>query len=181
MAELHKIGIVHRDLAARNVMLDKWLQAKVGDFGLARQGDEYTVEAEDDQGNKKKLELPWKWVAPEAAMSRTFDQASDVWSFGITLWEIFTFGGMPYPSSNFLLLFRHVCSSPSISFLLNHPTLFSNKIQWIILKSKSLFQICLAMTNAETLKEIQEGYRMSKPKCPSKTTEEKLGGIYAVS
>ena len=141
MAELHKIGIVHRDLAARNVMLDKWLQAKVGDFGLARQGDEYTVEAEDDQGNKKKLELPWKWVAPEAAMSRTFDQASDVWSFGITLWEIFTFGGMPYPSLNFLLLFCHVCSSPSISFLLNHLHCLVIKFDEVILKTKALIQL----------------------------------------
>ena len=106
MAALNSYGIVHRDLAARNVMLDKWLQAKVGDFGLARQGDEYTVEATDDEGNKKKLELPWKWVAPEAAMSRTFDQPSDVWSFGITLWEIFTFGGMPYPSLKHFLSYH---------------------------------------------------------------------------
>ena len=100
MTELHNKSIVHRDLAARNVMLDKWLQAKVGDFGLAREGDEYAVDAEDESGNRKKLELPWKWVAPEAATHRKFNQASDVWAFGITLWEIFTHGGMPYPSSN---------------------------------------------------------------------------------
>ena len=98
MGALHKVGVVHRDLAARNVMLDKWFQAKVGDFGLAREGNEYAVEAEDEHGNKKKLELPWKWVAPEAALHRSFNQHTDVWSFGITLWELFTFGGMPYPS-----------------------------------------------------------------------------------
>ena len=100
MTELHAKGIVHRDLAARNVMLSKWLQAKVGDFGLAREGNEYVVEQEDEHGNKKKLELPWKWVAPEAATHRRFTQASDVWAFGITLWEVFTYAGMPYPSSN---------------------------------------------------------------------------------
>ena len=99
MTELHAKGIVHRDLAARNVMLDRWLQAKVGDFGLAREGDDYQVQEEDASGSRKKLELPWKWVAPEAATHRKFNQASDVWSFGITLWEIFTHGGMPYPSS----------------------------------------------------------------------------------
>ena len=98
MSELHRIGVVHRDLAARNVMLDKWLQAKVGDFGLAREGSEYAPEPTDSEGNKKKLELPWKWVAPEAATHRVFTQASDVWAFGITLWEIFTFAGLPYPS-----------------------------------------------------------------------------------
>ena len=98
MMELHKIGIVHRDLAARNVMLDKWLQAKVGDFGLAREGSVYAAEATDADGNKKKLELPWKWVAPEAVYHKKFTQASDVWAFGITLWEVFSFGATPYPS-----------------------------------------------------------------------------------
>ena len=100
MTELHIKGIVHLQLAARNVMLDKWLQAKVGEFGLAREGYEYVVEQEDESGNRTKLELPWKWVAPEAATHRKFNQASDVWAFGITLWEIFTYAGMPYPSSN---------------------------------------------------------------------------------
>ena len=98
MGELHRVGVIHHDLAARNVMLDKWFQAKVGDFGLGKEDSEYPLEPTDDDGNKKKLELPWKWVAPEAATVRIFSQASDVWSFGITLWEIFTFGGMPYPS-----------------------------------------------------------------------------------
>ena len=99
MGELHRVGVVHRDLAARNVMLDKWFQAKVGDFGLAREGNECAVIPTDDDGNNKYLELPWKWVAPEAAIFKRFNQASDVWAFGITLWEIFTFGGLPYPSS----------------------------------------------------------------------------------
>ena len=106
MAELHRLSVVHRDLAARNVMLDKWHQAKVGDFGLAREGNEYEVEATDSAGNKKKLELPWKWVAPEAAYHRSFNQASDVWAYGITLWEIFTFGAMPYPSLNPFLVYH---------------------------------------------------------------------------
>ena len=100
MSELHRTGIVHRDLAARNVMLDKWLQAKVGDFGLAREGSEYVIEQIDEDGRQKRMELPWKWVAPEAATHRIFTQHSDVWAFGITMWEIFTLGGMPYAGTN---------------------------------------------------------------------------------
>ena len=90
-------------------MLDKWLQAKVGDFGLAREGNEYVIEQQDEEGNKKKVELPWKWVAPEAAVYKTFTHNSDVWAFGITLWEIFTFAADPYPSSSNMKYFA--CNS----------------------------------------------------------------------
>ena len=103
MSELHRMKIVHRDLAARNVMLDRWLQAKVGDFGLAREGTEYDMDDTDADGNRKKIQLPWKWCAPEAVKHMLFTQASDVWAFGITLWEIFTFGSPPYTSKYLLL------------------------------------------------------------------------------
>ena len=105
MAELHRLGIVHRDLAARNVMLDQWLQAKVGDFGLARVGEDYIIQTTNEDGTDKVLELPWKWIAPEAANYKIFNRPSDIWAFGITLWEIFTFGMSPYKCSKVLLLF----------------------------------------------------------------------------
>jgi len=88
MQTLEELKVVHRDLAARNVMLDKWGQAKVGDFGLARSGDEY---------ENKAAKFPVKWTAPEAVMKKKFDTKSDVWSYGITMWEIFSFGVSPYP------------------------------------------------------------------------------------
>ena len=99
MSELHRVGVIHRDLAARSIMLDKWRQAKVGEFGLAREGNEfneYEMERVNDDGTEKKIELPWKWTAPDALMHLCFNQASDVWAFGVTLWEIFTFGEIPY-------------------------------------------------------------------------------------
>ena len=85
-------------------MLDKWLQAKVGDFGLATEGVDYVIDPVNDDGTTKKMELPWKWVAPEAVTFNekrkfgSFNDKSDIWAFGITLWEIFTFGAMPYSS-----------------------------------------------------------------------------------
>jgi len=81
-------NIVHRDLAARNVLLDKFLRAKVADFGLSRVG------SEDQIKNGEKI--PIKWTAPEAFMEKKYSEKSDVWSFGVVIWEVFSFGGKPY-------------------------------------------------------------------------------------
>ena len=63
MQELAKLSIVHRDLAARNILLDKWFQAKVGDFGLAREGGEYS---------NARTKFPVRWTAPEALKFKKF-------------------------------------------------------------------------------------------------------------
>nr|BAF02920.1 protein tyrosine kinase src [Monosiga ovata] len=92
MAYLELQNFIHRDLAARNVLVGENNVCKVGDFGLSR-----LVENENEYTAKEGAKFPIKWTAPEAAMMNRFSIKSDVWSFGVLLTELVTYGRVPYP------------------------------------------------------------------------------------
>ncbi len=104
---LHKYGIIHRDIAARNILLNKMKEGRIGpsteikvsDFGMSRALDE--DEKESGGGKTKSRVGPLKWMAPESIKDHVYSKKSDVYMWGITMWEIY-FGMEPYPKERSL-------------------------------------------------------------------------------
>ncbi|XP_005177245.1 fibroblast growth factor receptor homolog 1 [Musca domestica] len=84
---------IHRDLAARNVLVSDDYVMKIADFGLARDIQDTDYYRKNTNGR-----LPIKWMAPESLQEKFYDSQSDVWSYGVLLWEILTYGEQPYPN-----------------------------------------------------------------------------------
>ncbi|XP_037037889.1 vascular endothelial growth factor receptor 1 isoform X2 [Bradysia coprophila] len=89
MKHLHDMKITHRDLAARNILIDEHRTLKISDFGLSRSGI-YV--------NPKNKAVPLRWLSIEAIRDNFYSSKSDVWAFGVVLWEIGALGGYPYPA-----------------------------------------------------------------------------------
>ena len=95
MDYLARKKFLHRDLAARNILLGQYFECKISDFGLA---DESKLESQSYFG-RPTGHMPLKWTPPEALIGLKYEANSDVWSFGVVLWEIFTLcESDPYPS-----------------------------------------------------------------------------------
>ncbi|KAB5533113.1 hypothetical protein PHYPO_G00128040 [Pangasianodon hypophthalmus] len=92
MQYLSEMNYVHRDLAARNILVNGNLVCKVSDFGLSRVLEDDPDAVYTTRGGK----IPIRWTAPEAIAYRKFTSASDVWSYGITMWEVISYGERPY-------------------------------------------------------------------------------------
>ncbi|KAJ8394985.1 hypothetical protein AAFF_G00039360 [Aldrovandia affinis] len=92
MSYLSEMNYIHRDLAARNILVNSNLVCKVSDFGLSRVLEDDPEAAYTTRGGK----IPIRWTAPEAIAYRKFTSASDVWSYGIVMWEVISYGERPY-------------------------------------------------------------------------------------
>lgn len=93
MAYVATKGIVHRDLACRNCLVTENLTVKVTDFGMSRDIHYQHYYRKDGEAL-----LPVRWMAPECLLDGVFTELSDVYSYGVLLWEIYTFGCIPYPA-----------------------------------------------------------------------------------
>ncbi|XP_063810915.1 tyrosine-protein kinase SRK3-like [Pseudophryne corroboree] len=91
MAYMEQKGYVHRDLRSENILLSAMMSCKIGDFGMARFTDSASIVISAD------AQIPIKWMAPEVFLQQKYSSKSDVWSFGVLLSEIMTYGKMPFP------------------------------------------------------------------------------------
>lgn len=89
MNYLHKQKCIHRDIAARNVLLTEKYRVKISDFGMS--SDRLAVQ--DDKLEK----VPIKWLAPETMQEKIYSDKTDIWSFGVLMWEVYADGSDPYP------------------------------------------------------------------------------------
>lgn len=125
MEYLESKGIIHCDLAARNVLVQSPRQVKITDFGLAKMLDHSQQQYQFKGGR-----MPIKWLAIECIRNRVFSSKSDVWSYGVTLWEMFTFGEKPFPDIKAFNILEHLEKGQR----LNQPLICSIDVYTILIQ-----------------------------------------------
>ena len=139
MTYLEEKRLVHRDLAARNVLVQTPNCVKITDFGLAKMLDTNVDEYKATGGK-----MPIKWLALECIQHKTFTHKSDVWAFGVTVWELLTYGARPYENTSA----RDVPDLLEKGERLPHPSMCTIDIYMILIKC---WQV-----NAESRPEFKE-------------------------
>ncbi|XP_029165113.1 proto-oncogene tyrosine-protein kinase ROS-like [Nylanderia fulva] len=147
---------VHRDLACRNCLIStkdrEHRIVKISDFGLAR--DIYERNSYYMEGGTP---LPVRWMAPESLKYKKFTLQSDVWAFGVLMWEITSLGQLPYVAIHNSKIKEHVCAGNKLSKPRNCPDKLYELMQscWNVVNQRPTFRLCLE--NVEILKvEIQD-------------------------
>ena len=127
MEYLSSQHFIHRDLAARNCMIDEGMSVKVADFGLSR----HLMESTDVYVSENSMQkLPLKWMSIESIERRSFDTKSDIWSYGVLVWEVMTRGIIPYPEIENRNLLIHL----KAGHRLPHPAYCPKPIYDILMK-----------------------------------------------
>ncbi|KMQ88616.1 proto-oncogene tyrosine-protein kinase ros [Lasius niger] len=149
---LEKMHFVHRDLACRNCLISGRNRenriVKIGDFGLARD-----IYMDDYYKMKREGPLPIRWMAPESLMNGIFTSQSDVWAFGVLIWEITSLGKQPYPGRNNFEVLQYVCDGGKLPKPLNCPSTLYQLMQhcWNVANNRPNFIHCLE--NIVTLRD----------------------------
>ncbi|XP_029165154.1 insulin-like growth factor 1 receptor isoform X3 [Nylanderia fulva] len=156
---LEELHFVHRDLACRNCFISARNRenriVKIGDFSLAR-----NLYKEDCYRDKGEDPLPVRWMAPEFLMDGIFTSQSDVWAFGVLMWEIMSLGEQPYFSKNNSEVVQYVCTGGKLSKPLNcPPMLFQLMLHcWTAVNNRPNFIHCLE--NIITLRDNIEDAKL---------------------
>ncbi|KAL3886670.1 hypothetical protein ACJMK2_026650 [Sinanodonta woodiana] len=154
MNHLAETGIIHRDLAARNILLSNDFVCKICDFGLARD-----VEGVDVYERTSKGPLPVRWMAPEALDQQYYTRKSDVWSYGVLLWEIITLGATPYPGMSAAEVVNKVLNGMVLQRPLHcREEMYDLMVQCWMMEGEQRPSFAQIVTHLESLLDVDSDY-----------------------
>ncbi|CAK5023996.1 unnamed protein product [Meloidogyne enterolobii] len=151
---LHEHNIIHCDLAARNCLMDKTLKIKITDFGLSTK-----LKDEEEINVEKKAKLPIPYLAPETFIRKILSKKTDVYSFGVLNWEIFTNGKVPFKGLTDLEIARKIVNAEYLTFPTNTPNDFISKIikNIFTLETKRFLMKKILIELKNIIKKSEEG------------------------